>query len=268
MGLGYSLFARHYSGSRGFFPFLRLLRCFSSPACHCSPYVFRREHARITTRRFPHSEIPGSKVGQHLTRAYRSRPRPSSALSAKASTVCSCSLDRKEHVSPLWSFQGARGSRRWHSSQPSASPSKLNSVLVEVDVDSRRDRTSDGHRTTIDEPATPTGVRAPGFPRKEVIQPQLPLRLPCYDFTPIINPTFDGSLPQGVRPPASGVADFRGVTGGVYKARERIHRGVADPRLLATPTSWRRVSASNPNRDRLFGIRSPSRVCSPLYRPM
>src|SRR5678815_2380481 len=123
MGLGCSLFARHYSGSRGFFPFLRVLRCFSSPACHYSPYVFRREHARITTRRFPHSEIPGSKVGQHLTRAYRSRPRPSSALSAKASTVCSCSLDRKEHVSPLWSFQGARGPAA------SACPSKLNSVI-------------------------------------------------------------------------------------------------------------------------------------------
>jgi hypothetical protein len=40
-----------------------------------------------------------------------------------------------------------------------------------------------------------------------------------------------------VRPPASGIADFRGVTGGVYKAREHIHRGVADPRLLATPPS-------------------------------
>jgi hypothetical protein len=37
-----------------------------------------------------------------------------------------------------------------------------------------------------------------GIPRKEVIQPQLPLRLPCYDFTPIINPTFDGSLPCGL----------------------------------------------------------------------
>ena len=37
-----------------------------------------------------------------------------------------------------------------------------------------------------------------GFPRKEVIQPQLPLRLPCYDFTPIIDPTFDGSLPCGL----------------------------------------------------------------------
>ena len=106
-----------------------------------------------------------------------------------------------------------------------------------------------------------------GFPRKEVIQPQLPLRLPCYDFTPIIDPTFDGSL-LAVGPPASGIADFRGVTGGVYKAREHIHRGIADPRLLATPPSWRRVSASNPNRDRLYGIRSPSQVCSPLYRPM
>ena len=61
--------------------------------------------------------------------------------------------------------------------------------------------------------------------RKEVIQPHLPIRLPCYDFTPIINPTFDGSLPK-VKSPASGVANFRGVTGGVYKARERIHRSM------------------------------------------
>src|SRR3954449_9731008 len=57
--------------------------------------------------------------------------------------------------------------------------------------------------------------------------------------------------PLRVRPPASGVACFRGVTGGVYKARERIHRGSADPRLLATPPSCRRVSACNPNRDAL-----------------
>ena len=89
------------------------------------------------------------------------------------------------------------------------------------------------------------------LPRKEVIQPHLPVRLPCYDFTPVTSPTFDGSLPQGVRPPASGVAHSRGVTGGVYKARERIHRGNADPRLLATPPSCRRVSAYNPNRDAL-----------------
>jgi hypothetical protein len=60
---------------------------------------------------------------------------------------------------------------------------------------------------------------------KEVIQPQVPLRLPCYDFTPIINQTVDASLPR-VGSAASGPANFRGVTGGVYKARERIHRGM------------------------------------------
>jgi len=88
----------------------------------------------------------------------------------------------------------------------------------------------------------------PELLRKEVIQPHLPVRLPCYDFTPIADPTFDGSLPpKRVGPPASGVADFRGVTGGVYKARERIHRGVADPRLLATPTSRGRVADPDPN---------------------
>src|ERR671933_797737 len=122
-GLGSSPFARHYSGSRDFFPFLRLLRCFSSPACLYPPYVFRREYARTTTRRFPHSEIPGSKVGQHLTRAYRSRPRPSSPLSAKASTVCPCSLDQKEHVCDV-AMEFSRCS--WTRAQ--LGPSKLNSV--------------------------------------------------------------------------------------------------------------------------------------------
>ena len=63
------------------------------------------------------------------------------------------------------------------------------------------------------------------FPRKEVIQPHLPIRLPCYDFTPIIDFTLDGWLPK-VTPPALGTSDFRGVTGGVYKARERIHRSM------------------------------------------
>ena len=64
------------------------------------------------------------------------------------------------------------------------------------------------------------------LPRKEVIQPHLPVRLPCYDFTPLTNHTFDTSLPCGVGPAASGAIDSGGVTGGVYKARERIHRGV------------------------------------------
>src|SRR6185312_5351048 len=61
--------------------------------------------------------------------------------------------------------------------------------------------------------------------RKEVIQPHLPIRLPCYDFTPIICPTLGGWL-LTVTPPTWGVTNCRGVTGGAYKARERIHRGV------------------------------------------
>ena len=65
----------------------------------------------------------------------------------------------------------------------------------------------------------------PVLPRKEVIQPQVPLRLPCYDFTPITAQTLDGSL-LAVGLPSSGSGSFRGVTGGVYKARERIHRGM------------------------------------------
>ncbi len=71
-----------------------------------------------------------------------------------------------------------------------------------------------------------------------------------------------------VRLTASGATHSHGVTGGVYKARERIHRGIADPRLLAIPTSWSRVADSNPDWDRLSGISSASRHCNPLYRPL
>jgi hypothetical protein len=61
--------------------------------------------------------------------------------------------------------------------------------------------------------------------RKEVIQPQVPLRLPCYDFTPVTGHSLEPCL-LTVGAGASGVTDSHGVTGGVYKARERIHRGM------------------------------------------
>ena len=61
--------------------------------------------------------------------------------------------------------------------------------------------------------------------RKEVIQPHLPVRLPCYDFAPVTSLTLTSSLPK-VKQPALGTADFHGLTGGVYKTRERIHRAV------------------------------------------
>jgi hypothetical protein len=95
------------------------------------------------------------------------------------------------------------------------------------------------HNPTKKEAMTNTRERAGVHLRKEVIQPHLPVRLPCYDFVLIASPTFDHSPPpkRQVRPWASGVTDFHDVTGGVYKARERIHRSNADLRLLATPTS-------------------------------
>ena len=82
--------------------------------------------------------------------------------------------------------------------------------------------------------------------RKEVIQPQVPLRLPCYDFTPVADLTVVGCLPK-VSAPASGKTNSHGVTGGVYKARERIHRDIADSRLLAIPTSRSRVADFDPD---------------------
>ena len=97
------------------------------------------------------------------------------------------------------------------------------------------------------------------LPRKEVIQPHLPVQLPCYDFVPVTSPTFGGSV-LAVRSPTSGVTSFHDVTGGVYKARERIQRTMADARLLATPTSCRRVAACNLNCGRFSAISSTSRL--------
>ena len=80
----------------------------------------------------------------------------------------------------------------------------------------------------------------------ELSQPHLPVRLPCYDFTPVTSQALDVFF-LTVKITTSGTADSHGVTGGVYKARERIHRRIADRRLLAIPTSCRRVAAYNPN---------------------
>ena len=94
-----------------------------------------------------------------------------------------------------------------------------------------------------------------------MIQPHLPVRLPCYDFTLVTNPTL-GVLLQTVKVTASGITSFHGVTGGVYKARERIHRCIADQRLLAIPTSCRRVAAYNPNLERVYRLASLHRFAS------
>ena len=97
--------------------------------------------------------------------------------------------------------------------------------------------------------------------RKEVIQPQVPLRLPCYDLVPITSLTLV-RCPLSVSSHPSGKTGFHDLTGGVYKARERIHGVVADTPLLAIPTSWSRVADSNPNWARFFRFAPPRGLAS------
>jgi hypothetical protein len=103
---------------------------------------------------------------------------------------------------PLWSFQGAREpSVRLapRDSRLEGGLSKLNSVVdVEVDVFLGEPTFRTDPRSGPSNGFGAYRSESSGFPRKEVIQPQLPLRLPCYDFTPITDPTFDGSLPCGL----------------------------------------------------------------------
>ena len=101
--------------------------------------------------------------------------------------------------------------------------------------------------------------------RKEVIQPQVPLRLPCYDLVPITGFTFGACL---AAPATSDAPRFGGLTGGVYKAQEHIHRGDADPRLLAIPASCGRVAARNPNWGAVYAIGSTLRLGIALSAPL
>ena len=77
-----------------------------------------------------------------------------------------------------------------------------------------------------------------------MIQPQVPLRLPCYDLVPVIGLTVGSRFPVNwVSKPTSGTPNSHHLTGGVYKAQEHIHRAMADARLLAIPPSCRRVAS-------------------------
>ena len=83
--------------------------------------------------------------------------------------------------------------------------------------------------------------------RKEVIQPHLPVRLPCYDLALLTNHTLIASLSCESEETLSGAVNSGGLTGGVYKTRERIHRAVSDTRLLAIPASRGRIAALDLN---------------------
>lgn len=64
-----------------------------------------------------------------------------------------------------------------------------------------------------------------------MFHPQLPLGMPCYDLAPVTESTLS-RLTQ-----FSGIPSSLGLTGGEYRARERIHRDISDSRLLVIPAS-------------------------------
>ena len=104
--------------------------------------------------------------------------------------------------------------------------------------------------------------RMPFRSKKEVFQPHLPVRLPCYDLAPVTGL----ALGRSSRSRTSGAPGSHGLTGGVYKARERIHRAMADARLLANPASRSRVADSDPNWEGLSGSARRRRL-APLCTP-
>ena len=103
--------------------------------------------------------------------------------------------------------------------------------------------------------------------RKEVIQPHLPIRLPCYDFTPVTDPTFDCCAPKGSLT-GFGYCQLPWCDGRCVQDPGTHSPRHSDPRLLATPTSCTRVAECNPNWDRLFEFRLTSQSCNPVYLPL
>ena len=229
-----------------------------------------------------------------LPGAYRSLPRPSSPLCAQASPTYPCSLDSiplgqakhalfqrvmRRYRAPgrsrthrcYYALTSVRIGRSPHAAQRPR-PAINVTIIATISCQSATNRTRDqdvqsGRQIRdfrTDPPKGPpySSLRKGGDPAAGSPTATL-LRL---------RPSHCARLrrlgPLRVPAPTSGAHSFHGVTGGVYKARERIHRGVADPRLLAIPASCRRVAADNLNWARFSGIGSTLRSCVPLYRAL
>jgi hypothetical protein len=205
-----------------------------------------------TMQHSTHNHTPNTHHHHHTNKSHAldgqarsgTKNTPQTQVSSQDPTVCQA---HRPHRTGTCSKQAAEV---FHPATPTTRRQPATSCLIRCGISERRDTPQP---TTT--PTTAAATKSTYRPhqtvrllRKEVIQPHLPVRLPCYDFVPIASPTFDDSpRTSPVRPSASGVTNFRDVTGGVYKARERIHRSVADLRLLATPTSRGRVADPDPN---------------------
>src|SRR5204863_2810614 len=108
-------------------------------------------------------------------------------------------LIEKNTLCVAMEFSRCRGALRPRENRPRLDGlSKLSSVCRGRHCSRRPGCPDELNRSSEHQRARSHRSNCSGIPRKEVIQPQLPLRLPCYDFTPIIDPTFDGSLPYGL----------------------------------------------------------------------
>ena len=144
----------------------------------------------------------------------------SSSLLLASRLIMSKNFHGYRHVDVTWPLARARDSRPGRFHVPPLEGTRHERLAPFVD----RSSSSPGN----DQLGEPLGSR------KEVFQPHLPVRLPCYDLAPVTGIT----LARSSRSRSSGTPGSHGLTGGVYKARERIHRAMADARLLANPASW------------------------------
>ncbi len=192
----------------------------------------------VTADGLPHSEIVGSQPARGSPTLFAALPRPSSARSGEASSVCSFCL-------PCWNAGRAPSTRA--SPDAALRPRSVCVLLANLHLVRCCARPSSGSGPSplnrdVQRASRPVAAYAADIPRKEVIQPHLPVRLPCYDFVPVAAPALGRCL-LAVSARTSGIDNSHDVTGGVYKARVRIHRAMADTRLLATPPSRGRVAA-------------------------
>ena len=164
--------------------FQQVLRCFTSPRSHPRPMNFRHERPGTTPARFPHSDTPGSPLACQLPEAYRRLPRPSSALDTQASTERPATPTPQPRTHPQGHAQGQMlaSTIRFPNTTPHSTHTRT---------------TRHGHSTQPPDSTPATSTTTTKLPRKEVIQPHLPVRLPCYDFVPIANPAFDRSPHTG-----------------------------------------------------------------------
>ena len=193
-------------------------------------YVFTAWCQRVDAGGFPHSDTPGSKPTSGSPRHFGGCPVLLRLLVPRhppcALACLTASLVRMRAIA---SFSGVKFASPFQELARMFEDIWFSKTEFWAQILPKLNRTDEVH-------GSPRARLSGGFwcrqdslagflHRKEVIHPHLPVGIPCYDFTPIICPTLGSSL-LAVGPLTSGVANSRGVTGGVYKTRERIHRGM------------------------------------------